>query len=108
MKEKCFKCNEKSSSHTCYHKGEKARLCCQCFIAAGGIPADWHLGCMAEMKDEDIEKIEAINESPNSVITVLANLMWETQRQHILALNNLCDVAEVMMGKFHGTQLNSS
>ena len=56
------------------------------------------------MTEEDIKKIEAINESPNPPLTLFANLMWAAQRQQILALNNLCDGADAMMGKSQETQ----
>lgn len=54
------------------------------------------------MDKEDIKKIEAINESTNPQTVLLANIILEAQRQHILALNTLCYVADVMMGKPHG------
>lgn len=42
--EKC-KCG-KQSRHTIFEGGRRQRLCCECYIGAGGTAADWHPDCM--------------------------------------------------------------
>ena len=50
MKNMCCRCNTKKAAHS--YLGPNAsvgeRLCCKCYIASGGSPADWHPDCMAE------------------------------------------------------------
>jgi hypothetical protein len=40
---RCYKCGEREARH----KVNGVPLCCECYVAAGHEPADWHPNCMA-------------------------------------------------------------
>ena len=42
----CNKCKARPAMHTTFFQGKKIRLCCQCYMAYGNSPADWHPECM--------------------------------------------------------------
>jgi hypothetical protein len=39
----CSRCNQRLARH----RVKDDRLCCECYVAAGHEPADWHSDCMA-------------------------------------------------------------
>ena len=41
----CDRCG-KPAGHVTYQDGEETHLCCDCHMADGGLPADWHARCM--------------------------------------------------------------
>lgn len=43
--EKCD-CGKPASHTILEHGGVKRRQCCECYVASGEPPADWHEGCM--------------------------------------------------------------
>ena len=42
----CDKCKKEDAHHFSYSANGNTQLCCKCHIDEGGIPADWHAGCM--------------------------------------------------------------
>jgi len=58
MKKVCDKCKERPAMHKISCKEGWKHLCCKCHIEEGGIPADWHTGCMYFWRKND-EKILA-------------------------------------------------
>jgi hypothetical protein len=42
----CDKCRERMAMHFETGPDGFCKLCCCCYVLAGGAPADWHRGCM--------------------------------------------------------------
>lgn len=51
----CTKCGKRPAMHSVSCEEGWKHLCCQCYITDGGIPADWHYGCMKAAKLENIK-----------------------------------------------------
>ena len=50
IQNRCYRCNVNKSCHS-YRGADSSygeRLCCKCYIKAGGTPADWHPDCVQE------------------------------------------------------------
>lgn len=42
----CDKCGQRTAMHTINFGGKETHQCCDCYVADGNPPADWHRACM--------------------------------------------------------------